>query len=450
MANLRVNFAGLDFKNPLVVASGTMTKDHDRMLKCVESGVSGFVVKTPVFDPRDRLNACPRFYVSYPDGVSEGKFYSLYSQEIFAELTPEELCEHVGKVRSRAEESDCKIIVSLAGYTIEEWEKLAELFEPVADMFELMMLVTLHDGKFGGDVETAPQIVRTVKKVTNLPLMAKLAPDMGDVVPVIKSMEKEGLDAVNLTMNVGSLEIDIESASPIVLPVLGFWSGPWLAPISRRLIAHAALATRLPISGHGGLDNWRDAIAHMMAGATTVQMCGAAILRGYKFFAETIEGMDAWLDSHSHASVRDIIGAALSNLISWEFVPRKDKFKPTASVIPEKCDATICSLCEDICYYDAAKINIEEGKAKIDEEKCDGCGLCIQRCPYSAIELRLNDKVIPTTWKGVRGREAESERETEKVESQSLIGLWQESNLINLEEIRKALEKDRLSSIELK
>lgn len=438
MADLNVNFAKVNFKNPIMAASGPLAKNAEFMKKCIESGMGAFVTKTAEYVKYLQTYCSPRHYVYYPEGVRQGKYYSFYGYEGAAEMLPEELVAETQKIRSLAEKNDCKIIASVSGRTLEEWEIQAKLFEPVADMFELMMTypqnveekdyayMPMKDRIPTGNPKIAADIVRTIRKTTNMPLMAKLSMDEGDPSDSIKAMMKEGLDGVNIAHRLHALEIDIETASPIIQPRMVGYSGSWLAPISRAMISHVAKSCQIPICGHGGLSNWRDCIAHMMVGASTIQMCTEPMLRGYTVFGETIKGLNSWLDNHGYKSIKDIIGISLPKVLLPIQIPNIKKFLATASVNADTC--TGCGFCEPVCFYNAIKLN-ENKKAAVDS-KCTGCGLCAQMCPVEAISLSYKGRTIPHTWAGAPGRKGERARTTEKAPSTSMYDLYKELGLL--------------------
>jgi dihydropyrimidine dehydrogenase (NAD+) subunit PreA len=439
MSDLTVKFGKLDFKNPLMAASGPLAKNQEFMMKCIESGMGAFVTKTSEYVKYLQTYASPRHYVFYPEGVHQGKYYSFYGYEGASEFSPERMVEEIRKVRSAAEKNDCRLIASISGRNLEEWEVQAKLFAPVADMFELMMTypqnveekdyayMPVRDRIPTGNPKIAADIVKTVRKASKLPLLAKLSIDEGDPTDSIKAMLKEDLDAVNIAHRVHALEIDIETAAPIIAPRVVGYSGPWLGPMSRALVLHVARNCKIQICGHGGLSTWRDCIAHMMAGATTVQMCTEPMLRGYGVFGETITGMESWLTNHGYSSITEIIGKSLPKTLLPINIPNTKKFKATARVLTEKC--TGCGFCEPVCFYSAVKLN-KNKKAEVNAEKCNGCGLCPQMCPTEAIILEHNGKRVPHTWPGAPGRKSEKDRKTQKIASTSMFDIYKDLGLL--------------------
>jgi dihydroorotate dehydrogenase (fumarate)/dihydropyrimidine dehydrogenase (NAD+) subunit PreA len=413
MANLRIKYGDLELKNPLVAASATPTKDVLHMKKCVDAGLGGFVAKTPSWDRLEHLYPSPRFYVFYPDNVVSGKLYSFYTNELLSEYSPEEYARQLGDVLPYAQEHDCRVIASIMGGDDAEWVKMAEIFDPVCEAVEVNLACPYGGdlaGNKGCQVGSSPELVKhiigLVRQIIKKHIIAKLPAEGGDLKPVFAALATLENVSVHTMHRYTGLEIDIETGKPILNAALSGYGGPWEGPISRKWVATAAQMTKLDITGGGGIDGWRDALAHMMAGARMIQMCGGPSLRGYGFFTKTIEGMDDWLNIHGYKNVDEIVGAALPHLRNIRQVPRKDVFKPLARVDHEKCSG--CGACVDVCFYDA--IIMEGKKALVNPSLCDGCALCTQMCIPQAIDLYDKDQLVPTRWVGARGRKGENVR----------------------------------------
>jgi len=412
---LSVKSCGLEFKNPVIAASATPTRNSEMMKKCIEAGVGGLVGKSASFQRIEQIHPSPCFYVMYPDQARSGGFYSLYSTAQLAELPPEDYAKEMKKVKPMADENNCKIISDIMTGDLEEWKKMSEIFVPVSDVLELNVACPFGSELAGqekkgsmisSDVELVGMIVETVKGITDLPLMIKLSIEAGDLLSVCKAIEEMRVGAVHLTHRFTGLEIDIHTGKPILSQTLSGYGGPWMGPVSRKWVAKIASATKLDICGGGGIDGWRDAIAHIMAGASIIQMAAAPMLRGHGVFTETLKGIERFLDTHGYKSINDIKGSALRHLRTLEEVPRRDVFKPEAEVNPDIC--TGCGDCREVCFYSA--IEMEEEVAIIDKEKCVGCALCAQMCSCEAIHLKLNGREVPVFWEGARGRIAEQKR----------------------------------------
>jgi len=415
MADLSIKFCGVNFKNPVIAASATPTRDAECMIECIKAGCGGIVPKTPSPARLEQVYPSPCYYIMYPEEARHGGYYSLYSSAFLAEWPPEEYLEIVKKVRPVAVEHDCKIIGSIMGGNFEDWAKFTEMYAPVSDILELNMacpfgseLEGTKGNLISADPELAVKVVETVRQHTDLPLIAKLSAEGGDLAHLCKYLARSGaLNGVHLTHRFGGLEIDIETGEPILSGTASSgYGGPWAAPISRKWCARVASSTSLDINGGMGIDNWRDAVAFIMAGASVVQICAAAMVRGFKVYKETVEGINHFLDTHNYKSIYDIKGLSLPKIKSADMVPRIDTYKPTARV-KDDGNCVACGDCLNVCFHHAITV---DDMAHMDPEKCSGCGLCVQMCPTSAIRLYYEGKEVPTFWSGARGHIYESKR----------------------------------------
>jgi ferredoxin len=159
----------------------------------------------------------------------------------------------------------------------------------------------------------------------------------------------------------------------------GWLSGAAIRPIAMRCIAEIAKVTNLPVIAVGGVSTGEDAIEFMMAGASAVQVCTAAILEGQTVYGRIVGEMDRWLDNHGYDSVEDIQGLALKHIkekVTLDGPPRIDL---------DLCNR--CGLCPKSCVYDAITVDKEQNLFEIDEKKCQSCGMCISVCPYHALSI---------------------------------------------------------------
>ena len=402
-----IKFCGVDFKNPVVVASATPTRDLERMKLAIDSGAGGIVAKTPSLHQIERLYPSPRFYVMHPDQIRKGGLYSFISTEQLCEHKPEEYLEELKEIRKYADENDCRLIVNVMGGTPDEWKILTEMFAPIGDIVECNLACPYGaelEGEKGSVISSNPELalntMKTVRSMTDKPLVAKLSIDSGGIEAVSTALAEAGIEGVHLCHRFTCLEIDIETGKPILNGCIAGYGGPWMSPISRKWVAKIASKKMMDVCAGGGIDNWRDAIGHIMAGARQVQMCAAGMLRGYKAYTDAIDGIDKFLIEKGYDSIEDIVGMALTNIKPLHDVPRKDKFQAKAQVYKDDCIG--CGFCEEVCFYGAISMN--SGIAIIDQNKCDGCGLCAQVCPKECIKMFHNAEEVPVTWKGARGR----------------------------------------------
>lgn len=365
MADLRVTVCGLELRNPILPAAGPPVRDGAALLACAEGGAGALVAKTistrPAEPPIPNMAEIP---------------HGMVNTELWSELPPEQWLE---REYALARGAGLPLIVSM-GYTPEEIAELAPRVKPFADAVELS---THYIGE-----DSAPMVgaIRAAKAALEVPVFVKLSPhgqDMGHAAHLAADAGADGIAAINSFGPV--LSIDIETAQPVLGGQTGHgWlSGPAIRPLAVRCVREIARAVDLPIFGVGGVAKGTDAVEFLMAGASAVQVCTAAILRGPSVFGRIAGELDAWLDAHGHASVREIQGLALQQAMPERPLP--------PFIDAEACND--CGLCLTSCAYGA--IHVVDGRIALEGEQCSRCGLCVTRCRRDAIHWAMSDDTAP-------------------------------------------------------
>jgi dihydroorotate dehydrogenase subfamily 1 len=356
MADLAVEICGLRFRNPILPAAGPPVRDGAALLACASGGAGGLVTKT--ISTRAAEPPLPNM-AEIPHGM--------VNTELWSELPPEQWIEREYAI---ARTAGLPLIVSL-GYAPAEIAELAPRIRPFADAVEL----STH---YIGD-DPAPMVgaIRAARAALEVPVFVKLSPhgqDLGHAARLAADAGADGIAAINSFGPV--LSLDIETGMPRLGGPTGHgWlSGPALKPLAVRCVREIARAVDLPVFGVGGVSRGTDAVELLMAGASAVQVCTAAIMRGPTVFGRIASELDAWLDAHAYASVRDIQGLALTR--SWAGTAL---VAPTIS--PDACND--CGICLTSCVYGA--IHVVDGRIALDGERCSRCGLCVTRCRRDAI-----------------------------------------------------------------
>lgn len=390
MADLHVEIAGVDFKNPLIVAAGTPTLDAKNMIKCIKRGAGGIVAKTVTYAKIHQIQPRPRFKIIHPEAVDSG-FFSLYSVELMAHLPPEKWVKEIEKVKPIARQYDTVLIASIAGRNLEEWSKLASLMEEAgADMIEINVSCphveederSLMGKVAGSDPKVLESIIKAVKESTSLPVIGKLTPQGANPVLMGRIAERAGIDALVATARFQGLVLDIDSMKPILWGGAGGYGGPWMVPMSCNWVYHLVKSgVKVPIIGSGGIMNYRDALCFMLLGARAIQICTAIIVKGYSVIESIVNGINEWLECKGYTSITEIVGKAVPNVLSLEELDRKSVYK--SSIDQMRCVA--CGRCVECCPYNA--ITLDGRRARVITELCQGCGLCVSLCPVNAITL---------------------------------------------------------------
>ena len=296
---LKVNVCGVEFKNPVIPASGTY--GYGREYECLYplSKLGGISVKGTTLKPRQG-NQGPR--------VAE---------------TPAGMLNSVGLQNGGAEKflnyelpnlltKDTRIIANIAGASIEECAELASLINPSAvDMVELNIScpnVKQGGAAFGTDCNVAAAVTAAVKKeLPDKPLMVKLSPNVTSITDIAKAVEAAGADARSLINTLLGMRIDIKTRRPILRNNVGGLSGPAVFPVAVRMVWQTANAVKIPVIGMGGISTWEDAVEMMMAGASAVQV-GAAIFADPYAPVKMIDGLEKYCEDNGIANISEIVG----------------------------------------------------------------------------------------------------------------------------------------------
>lgn len=363
MSDLEVEFAGLKFRNPVLTAAGPTSRDGMSLLNAAAGGAGGLVAKTVSVKPA----VVPYPNMAAVENTRVGSRRGMLNAELWSEIPLEQWLDREYAI---ALSSTLPLIASL-GYTPEEVSQIAPKLEKAG-----VHALEFSTHYVGGHVD----IARALRDAVELPIFAKLSPK-DDVAKVAKEIEPyvDGIVAIN---SFGPcLRIDIEAGKPMLGSELGLgWmSGPAIKPIAMRCVADIARTVKVPVIAVGGVSSGRDAIEFMMAGASAVEVCTAAIMEGDTVYGRIAGEMEEWLDEHSYDSVNDIRGKAL------KYLSDRVELVEAPVVDLEKC--TKCGLCPKSCVYHAITVDKQKDVFFIDEEKCQRCGMCISVCPYHALSI---------------------------------------------------------------
>lgn len=395
---LAIDFAGIVFKNPFILASAPPTMEPDRIIRAAKLGWGGAVIKTitenPTVDPRTRLGVIRNNEIAI--GMNN---IELISREHMKRW----INDWIPRIREDSPEDFVLIASIMSGPETDGWEKLAEKISQ-ADIDAIELNVSCPHGSpeeytgafIGQSPKLVDQVTKSAKKGTDLPVFVKLTPNVTDIVPIATAAIKSGADAISAINTVESLVgIDIETATPLPiaygkdeteqLSTYGGYCGPAIRPIGLRCVSQIAKAhPKIPISGIGGIEDWRNAIEYLMVGARTLQLCTAVMWYGFSIIQTLSRDVLNFIEHRNYDSIEDIIGTALPKLTTWTALTKMPPL--IARVIETRCNG--CQECVISCDdggYSAVKMigNI----AFIDGEKCDGCGLCSVVCKENAIEF---------------------------------------------------------------
>jgi dihydropyrimidine dehydrogenase (NAD+) subunit PreA len=242
----------------------------------------------------------------------------------------------------------------------------------------------------GQDPEIARLVVGWVMEAANIPVITKLTPNVHSVVPTGRAVVEAGTNAlslINTIQSITGIDLDTFVPNPYVAgkSVYGGYCGPAVKPIALKMLATISqneLTRKVPVSGIGGISNWKDAVEFILLGASTVQVCTAVMKYGFRIIEDLCEGMENWMAEKGFERISDFTGLSVPTITHWEDLDIN--YHIIARINQDKC--IHCGLCYIACE-DAShqSINIEKGMPyntySIKEEECVGCNLCKLICP---------------------------------------------------------------------
>ncbi len=298
MADLRVNIAGVEFKNPVITASGTFGFGQEYARLYDISRLGGISCKGTTLHERPG-NPAPRI-AETPSGILNS--VGLQNPGVDAFLRDD---------LPFLKKQNTVVIANIAGSQIEDYvETVRRLQGSGVDMIELnISCPNVKEGgvSFGTSAKSVENITKQVKAVAEQPLMIKLTPNVTDITETAAAAEAGGADAVSLINTLTGMKIDINSRRPILRNNTGGMSGAAVFPVALRMVWQVANRVHIPVVGMGGITKWQDAVEMLLAGATAVQIGTANFTDAYTPL-KVIAGIDSYLDEHGEKSVADIVG----------------------------------------------------------------------------------------------------------------------------------------------
>ena len=301
MPDLSVNIAGVEFKNPIIAASGTIGFGHEYSEFYPLSVFGGISCKGTTLKERPG-NPPPRI-AETPMGMLNAVGLQNPGVEHFIKYDLPWL-----------KQQDTVAIANVAGSTAEDYCKMAEILSDTdIDMIELnISCPNVKEGgvQFGTSCESVAAITKAVRAHCKKPLIIKLSPNVSDIASIAMAAESEGADAVSLINTLTGMRIDINTRKPIIANVTGGMSGPAVFPVAVRMVWQVKKAVKIPVIGMGGITTWKDAVEMMMAGADAMQI-GTALFTDPYSPVKIAEGLNAYLDKNGMKSVTELTGTVM-------------------------------------------------------------------------------------------------------------------------------------------
>lgn len=309
MADLSVEFCGVRFQNPIVLASGVLGVTADSMAQVVRNGAGGVTSKS----------LWPYEHKGHPNPTIITSESWMLNAVGIPDAGPEKAREEIARYR---EVCKAPFIANIVGGKMEDYVAIAKevaLMEP--DLLEINISCPNVEDELGKpmacSIVKSSEVTRLVKAALaeagapHLPVVVKLSPNVEDIVSIASSVLEAGADGITAINTVGpGMAINIETAQPILANRVGGLSGPAIKPLAVKYVYDIYKAKKCPIIGTGGVTTGRDAIEMMMAGATLVGVGTAVWARGQEVFGLIVNEMNEWCDANGVEKLSDLIGKA--------------------------------------------------------------------------------------------------------------------------------------------
>lgn len=407
MPDISANLAGIKSPNPFWLASAPPTNSGYQVMKAFDAGWGGAVWKTlgiPVINTSSRYGS-----VNYRDN----RMIGFNNIELITDRPLSDNLREIEEVKKYF--PDHAVIASLMVQSKEEWHSIIrDVQNAGADGIELNFGCPhgMCERGMGSAVGQEPAVLETITKwvmeAAKIPVIVKLTPNISDITEPALAAKKGGADAISLINTIQSIVgVDLDTFVPY--PIVdgkstnGGYCGPAVKPIALNMVKNCAQhpEVNLPISGIGGIENWRDAVEHMLLGATNVQVCTAVMHYGFGIVRDMISGLEQYMTEKGFETLSDFRGKALNNVLNWENLNLE--YKVIAEIDSEKCiGCQLCYIaCEDGAHQAIALSGDEKNRIpEIIEDNCVGCNLCSLVCPVEECitMVRTDDGSKSETW----------------------------------------------------
>ncbi len=432
MADLSIDFAGIKSPNPFWLASAPPANSGAQIHRAFEAGWGGAVWKTigpPV------LNVSNRYGAWHYGGQ---RMLAMNNVELISDRPLEINLREIREVK-RAWPDRAVVVSAMVESKPEVWRTIVHQIEDTgADGIELNYGCPhgMSERGMGAAVGQVPeyceQITRWVMEAAKIPVIVKLTPNITNVVYPARAAVRAGANAISLINTINSItaiDLDTFETSPSIGGKGGHggYAGPAVKPIALNMLASVAndeevRAAGLPISGMGGIANWKDAAEFLLLGATSLQVCTAVMHHGFRIVEDLCDGLSNWMDEKGFASISDFRGKSLARIS--DFKDFDLSFRAIARIDEAKCIK--CDLCYVACNdtahqcidlidragnviaphawdrtsngrHDATSLRPQPRVREVD---CVGCRLCYNVCPveHCISMVELPSGRAPITW----------------------------------------------------
>lgn len=391
--DLSTDICGVKLENPFMLSSSVVGSTYDMCARAFEMGWAGVSFKTICNFPQHE--ASPRFSAIFNHGNSFAGFKNI------EQLSDHSVMENMEIFRKLKKNYPNKVIVaSIMGANEQEWEELARCCQEAgADVIECnFSCPNMENPELGSTIgqsaEDVERFTAAVRRGASIPVLAKLTPNITDMVPIAIAAKRGGADGIAAINTINSVTgVDLQSL--VALPnvngrsMVGGYSGKAVKPIALRFISDLAKAPELEgmhISGMGGIENWADAAEFIALGSSSLQVTTSVMEYGYRVIDDMVSGLRAYLSLKGIKEVKHLVGAAVNTIVPHDNVERDTILLPLFN--HEDCIG--CGRCYLSCRdggHQAISFNPEERVPHLNGKKCVGCHLCALVCPVQAISV---------------------------------------------------------------
>ena len=410
MADIRNDFLGIKSPNPFWLASAPPTDKEYNVVRAFKAGWGGVVWKTLGEDPPIVNVNGPRYGAIHS---GDRRVIGFNNVELITDRPLDVNLREIKQVKR--DWPDRAVVVSLMVPCEEAaWQRILPMVEDTgADGIELNFGCPhgMSERGMGAAVGPVPEYVEMVarwcKQHSRMPVIVKLTPNITDVRFPARGAMNGGADAVSLINTINSIVgVDLDRMAPEPNTdgkgTHGGYCGEAVKPIALSMVAEIARdpeTNGLPISGIGGITDWRDAVEFMALGAGNVQVCTAAMVYGFRIVEDMITGLEAWMDDKGYATLDDFVGRAVPNVTDWQYLNLN-------YVVKARIDQELCIkcgrcyiACEDASHQSITASKNGERHFDVIDEECVGCNLCASVCPVEGCitMVEMTEGVDPRT-----------------------------------------------------
>ena len=395
MADLTSKFLGIKSPNPFWLASAPPTDKAYNVNRAFEAGWGGAVWKTLGEDGPPIVNVSgPRYSAIHSN---DRRVIGFNNIEL---ITDRPLRTNLDEIRQiKRDWPDRAVVVSVMLPMNEaSWAKHLPMIEDTgADGFELNFGCPhgMSERGMSAAVGQVPEYIQMAtewaKSAASIPVIVKLTPNVANILPPAKAAMDGGADAVSLINTVNSImrvNYDTLTMYPTTdgMGTHGGYCGEAVKPIALNMVAEIARTketSSMPISGIGGITDWRDAVDFLALGASNVQVCTAVMVYGFKIIDDLVDGLSTFLDD-KELELKDLIGKAVPSVTDWQHLNLN--YVEKAVIDQDLCIK--CGRCHVVCEdtsHQAITHTVDgERRFEVIDDQCVGCNLCVSICPVDS------------------------------------------------------------------